>query len=125
MSEDKYVIAFDVGTTSTKCGIISLKDFEVRKLVSTKSIVNYPKKGWAEQDANKLWETIVDLGRTALEDFKFTISGLVFDAHMAGVIPVDASGEPLRNAIIWLDERASGLPEDLWKGVIKLAFYTN
>ncbi|AAY80415.1 xylulokinase [Sulfolobus acidocaldarius] len=124
MSEDKYVIAFDVGTTSTKCGIISLKDFEVRKLVSTKSIVNYPKKGWAEQDANKLWETIVDLGRTALEDFKFTISGLVFDAHMAGVIPVDASGEPLRNAIIWLDERASGLPEDLWKGVIKLQGYS-
>lgn len=122
--KDKYVLAIDVGTTSVKVGILSLIDFEPLRVISMKSEILYPKKGWAEQDLEKLWQDILSVSRKLLDESKVGVHALVFDAHMAGVVPVDNEGNQLRNAIIWLDERASGLPRDLWGGVLKLQGYS-
>jgi xylulokinase len=120
-------LAFDVGTTSIKCAIINLKDFEIISKASTKAVVSYPKKGWAEKDPDVLWESIVNVARAVIEEKDFDvgrIAALIFGAHMAGVLPVDEHGEPLRDVIIWLDERAAGLPKDLWEGLVKIQGYS-
>jgi len=51
------------------------------------------------------------------------VAGIIFSAHMAGVLPVDKDGNPLRPMMIWLDERAAGLPRDLWRGPLKVQGY--
>lgn len=124
--DPRYVIAFDVGTTSIKCSIIDINNFEPVVKTSTKPIIDYPKKGWAEQDPNTLWENIISVSNEAIEKLAKTekILAIIFGTHMAGVVPVDRSGYPLRNIIIWLDERAAGLPRELWKGLIKIQGYS-
>ncbi|BBD73449.1 carbohydrate kinase [Sulfodiicoccus acidiphilus] len=92
---------------------------------SIRSTVAYPRPGWAEQDLERLWEELLTLGRKVTEErVGEEVRGLTFDAHMAGVVPVDEEGLPLRPAIIWLDERAAGLPRELWSGPLKLQGYS-
>ena len=55
---------------------------------------------------------------------KVNPDAIVFGAHMAGVVPVDEEGNALRNIITWLDERAAGLPEDVWEGLVKIQGYS-
>ncbi len=118
-----YVLAFDVGTTSVKCAVVDLENFESVSSASTKAVLVHPKKDWAENEPETLWNSIVELAKSTSEECGGSIVGIVFGAHMAGVVPVDREGEPLRNIITWLDERAAGLPENLWKGLLKIQGY--
>ncbi len=117
-----YVLAVDVGTTAVKAAIMSMSDFKAVRTKSTKAIVEYPKKHWAEKDPEKLWNSIAGICSEVSEGVE--VEAVIFGAHMAGVVPVDADGNALRNIIIWLDERAAGLPEDVWKGVLKIQGYS-
>ncbi len=114
------ILSIDVGTTSIKCSAIN-DDYEVVSSASTKAILEHPKKGWVEKDPDLLWESIATT--VSKLDLK-QVSAIVFSAHMAGVLPVDREGNPLRKIITWLDERAAGLPEDVWSGALKLSGYS-
>ncbi|MBO8182218.1 MAG: carbohydrate kinase [Archaeoglobus sp.] len=119
----ELVLAFDVGTTSIKCAAVNLDNFEVVSTASTKAKVIHPERDWAEKEPETLWESIVEISRKAAEGYEEEIKALIFVAHMAGIVPISKEGEPLRNIITWLDERAAGLPEDLWKGLLKIQGY--
>ncbi len=119
---DSAVLAVDVGTTSIKAAVMNTSTFEAVKTASTKAVVEYPKKHWAEKDPEKLWSSIVEVCREVVEGVK--VEAVIFGAHMAGVVPVDSEGNALRNMIIWLDERAAGLPRDVWSGPIKIQGYS-
>ncbi len=117
------VLAVDVGTTTIKCALVNEK-YELVSKSHAKAVVEYPRKGWAEKDPDVLWNTIVDVVNDCVSEVDGDVSAIAFSTHMAGVVPVDEDGNPLRKIIIWLDERAAGLPEDLWKGIIKLEGYS-
>ncbi len=123
----KNILAFDIGTTTIKAGLVNTDDFSTSSKASIPSEIEYPQPGWAEQDPDVLWGQVVDLTHSILaEDDDFSsgdISALVFTAHMAGVLPIDGQGNPLRKIIIWLDERAAGLPRELWSGFPKIEGY--
>jgi xylulokinase len=122
----RYVLAFDIGTTSIKAGVVDLRDFRVVSKRSTPAEIYYPRVGWAEKDPDRLWEQITSLSRELFIDGTVKpedISGIIYTAHMAGVLPIDRDGDVLRNMIIWLDERAAGLPKDLWSGVFRVEGY--
>ena len=124
---NKFILAFDIGTTTIKAGLVNTSDFLVSSKASTPSRIEYPHHGWAEQDPDTLWNQVVDLTNKLISESDDVspdeILGIIFTAHMAGVLPIDASGYPLRNIIIWLDERAAGLPEDIWTGFPKIEGY--
>ncbi len=122
----RAILAYDVGTTHVKAALVSIDNFESLLKVSERAIVEYPRSGWAEQDPDTLWGQIIALTRKLLEDregSRHTVEGIVFSAHMAGVVPVDSKGNPLRRMIIWLDERAAGYPRDLWSGFPRIQGY--
>lgn len=123
--EKECVLTVDVGTTSIKSAVVDIKTYEILSKASTKAVINYPKKGWAEKEPEKLWNSVIEVSREAIEDLGLEeVKAIIFGAHMAGVLPIDKEGEPLRDIIIWLDERAAGLPEDIWKGFIKVQGYS-
>jgi xylulokinase len=122
VKHSEKILAVDVGTTSIKSAVVDLDCFEALSTSSTKAVVEYPKKGWAEKDPDTLWSSVLDVMKESLEDHN--VSAVIFGAHMAGVLPVDKDGNPLRKIIIWLDERAEGLPEDLWSGIFKIQGYS-
>ena len=124
MSGDpKTVLAVDVGTTSLKVALVEVNGFRVVARASKPSVVEYPRRGWAEQDVEVLWSDIAGLSRELVDSSGLKPTALVYTAHMAGVVPVDPEGRPLRKAIIWLDERGAGYPRELWRGFPRVQGY--
>ncbi|WP_230972455.1 xylulokinase [Archaeoglobus neptunius] len=121
MMKSGLILGVDVGTTSIKAAVVDTSSFEPVKFESVKAVVEYPKKHWAEKNPETLWNSIAEVCRAVADS---SVDAVVFDAHMAGVVPVDENGNALRNIITWLDERAGGLPDDVWKGLIKIQGYS-
>jgi len=110
------ILAVDVGTTTLKCGVVNLDDLSFDSYFSERTELLTPKPGYVEEDPEKLWEAVLNVSRRCIERADLRISSVVFTAHMGGVVPVNDKGEPLDNIIVWLDQRATGFPEELWHG---------
>jgi len=109
------LVGHDVGTGGSKAvladtqGNILARTFEPYE-------VDYPKPHWAEQDPEVWWRAVASSTRRLLEESGADpgdVKGMGFAGQMIGVIPVDASGKPLRPAIIWMDSRADEQAERL------------
>lgn len=125
-SDHGYALAFDIGTTKVKASLVDLWSIEIINKASYPAKILYPEEGWAEINPEEFWEDLVRLSREVVEnqpDLVSDIKAIVFSPHMAGVVPIDKEGNPLRNIMIWLDERAAGYPKSLWKGVLKIEGY--
>ena len=107
------VIGIDIGTSSTKTLLLS----EEGTIISSASAdyqLSTPCTGWAEQDANDWWQAVCDTIRQIIQylesnECSFStsdIKGISLSGQMNGAVFVDASGNPLRSAILWLDQRA-------------------
>ncbi len=121
-SKKDVILSFDIGTTKVKAALVDAKTLRTVDKVGERSTVRYPQKGWAEQDPEELWNQIARLS-SKLQKEKYNIRAIAFSAYLAGVVPVDLQGNPLMNMIIWIDERAAGLPKEIWNGPIKFAGY--
>ncbi|MGG3557856.1 xylulokinase [Peribacillus frigoritolerans] len=114
-----YIIAHDIGTTGNKATLYS-SDGELISSTLYKYQTFYPKTGWAEQNPLDWWQAVCDTTKTLLEKTSVTreqIGAVSFSGQMLGCLLVDRQGDPLGNAIIWADMRASDqakrLEEDL------------
>ncbi len=116
-----HVLAFDVGTTAVKAGLVDAFTFEVVAYVQKRNEVLFPREGWAEQEPEDLWRVVSELSADLTD--KGEVVGVVFATQMAGVLPVDRGGAPLRRMIIWLDERGRGYPRELWGGALRVKGY--
>jgi xylulokinase len=68
-----------------------------------------PRPGFAEQDPDVWYVKTVDVIRRALRSLGHTpeeIAAIGFSGQMHGLVCVDEKGRPLRDAILWLDQRA-------------------
>ncbi len=112
----RLILAFDIGTTAVKAGLVDASSFEVVAYVQRRNEVLFPQEGWAEQDPEDLWHVVSEL--SAELGNRDEVVGVVFATQMAGVLPVDKDGAPLRRMIIWLDERGRSYPQgSLGRGV--------
>ncbi len=119
-----YVLAFDIGTTNVKAGIVELRGFSVVDKVVEKAEVLYPKHGYAEISPDVLWKQVVSLSKKlSSSEYYDRVSAIVYSTHMAGVLPIDRDYNPLRNIIIWLDERSAGLPREVFSGFPMVSGY--
>ncbi|MGQ4892832.1 MAG: xylulokinase [Candidatus Njordarchaeia archaeon] len=125
MSE-KFIIAYDIGTTLLKTAILNEK-LEVLAKETMGYPIHVPQKGYAEQDPLDWWKAIVETTHRAMEDANITkekISGIIFSAMMSTLIPINKDGEPLTKALTWLDTRAAPQAEKLVsKGILKVSGY--
>jgi len=86
----KYILAIDQGTTSTRAILISQKGEEVYKAQRPIECL-YPQPGWVEQDADKLWVSVVDVINEIL-----IISG----AQMTDIASIGITNQR-ETAIVW------------------------
>jgi xylulokinase len=96
----------DIGTNATKCIICDLQGQVIAQSRHDHELC-YPRKGWAEQDAEELWQAALAALREAVSKAKAAGRVVVLSLSTQGgtTIPVDALGRPLRPAISWLDAR--------------------
>jgi xylulokinase len=104
----RYVLAHDVGTTGNKA---TLYDEEGTLTGSTFVAyrTTFPRPSWVEQNPEDWWHSLCESTRGLLHESGIApadIACVAFSGQMMGAVAVDAQGHPLRNAIIWADQRA-------------------
>lgn len=107
-SEDAYLLAIDNGTQSVRALIFDLDG----QLIAKSKVHIEPyysvNPGWAEQDADYLWNSLCKACQelwTQIDFPKSKIRAVALTTQRATVINLDREGKPLRPAIIWLDQR--------------------
>lgn len=106
-----YVIAYDVGTTGVKCCLFSLSaetgiEFIAGELGDYDLYVL--ENGGVEQDPQQWWQAMCDTTKQLLQKTgiaKEAIKGISFCAQMQAVVLVDREGQPVRNAMSYMDNR--------------------
>jgi xylulokinase len=103
-----YVIGCDLGSQSLKVVLLSA-DGRLCGEAAASYPIEYPQPAWAEQPADAWMEALESGIRQLLERtgaLPTQIRALGLDAQVDGAMPVDSSGTPLANCIIWMDRRA-------------------
>lgn len=104
----KYFMGIDVGTQSTKTILVDINGAIVASAQRGYEIQKEKIK-YAEQDMNDLWEAVRDTIREILSahpGIENQIEGIGYSGQMHGLVALDKDGEPVRNAIIWCDQRS-------------------
>ncbi len=98
----KYLLGIDIGTTSLKAVVFS-EDAKPLKTVR-KDYTLITKGDFVEFPANGYWEMLQET--LAEMTAEYDIYALSIDTQCETLILTDENGEPLDNAIVWLDNRA-------------------
>jgi xylulokinase len=104
----QFILAHDLGTTGNKA---SLYDAEGKLLGSSLSdySTRFENTGWAEQNPEDWWQAVCASTKELISQTKIDkndIACIVFSGQMMGCVPLDENARPLRNALIWADQRS-------------------
>lgn len=103
-----YVLAHDLGTTGNKATLYDREGQLVSSALHEYG-VSYPATGWAEQNPEDWWQAICKSTRKLLKQALINpdeVACITFSGQMMGCVPLDQHARPLRNAIIWADQRS-------------------
>jgi len=104
----QYLLSVDVGTTSIKVGIFGV-DGQLREISTQEYVLSTPSSNRVELPVDVYWLACKKgigevLKRSGIK--VEAITALSISSQGETLIPVDRTGEPLRDAIVWLDTRA-------------------
>ena len=112
MTKD-LILAIDNGTQSVRALIFDLRGNMVHKARIPLEPYISREPGWAEQDADYYWKSLCQACQKLWQETsvsKDAIAGVTITTQRATMINVDKKGNPLRPAMVWLDQRrTSGL----------------
>jgi xylulokinase len=103
-----YVIGCDIGSQGAKATLLSTTGQLIGEAYEGYPI-DYPHPLWAQQPVERWLNTLVLSLRRLLSESGASarnVRALSLAAQVDGVIPIDADGQPLYPAIIWMDRRA-------------------
>ena len=106
------VIGLDIGTTGCKAVIFN-EQWEIAGQSSREYPILMPQPDWAEQDAELVWKLALEsLGEAVSQNETDPPTALALSVQGEAVMPVDADGVPLRQAILGMDTRTTA--ENKW-----------
>ena len=102
------LLGLDVGTTAAKAVLFDLDGHELTHAERNYPLIT-PQPGWAELDPRAIWSAVQNvLTKVTAQQPENTIIAAVGLSTQGGtLIPADADGNPVYNAITWLDQRAA------------------
>ena len=103
-----YFMGIDQGTQRLKVALFNTEGKQIY-LTASPYETQHPHQGWAEQNPNDWWAALkICIGRCLAESGvkKEEIKAIGVAATSATVLCCDQKGEPLDDAIIWMDVRA-------------------
>ncbi|EAX05842.1 glycerol kinase 2 [Homo sapiens] len=112
------------GTNSTRFLVFNSKTAELLSHHKVELTQEFPKEGWVEQDPKEILQSVYEcIARTCekLDELNIDISNIkavgVSNQRETTVIWDKLTGEPLYNAVVWLDLRTQTTVEDLSKKI--------
>lgn len=119
----KYLLAHDLGTSGNKATLYSTDGQLVGSSVKAYGL-HVTNNNWAEQNPNDWWQAVCQSTQELLTDINpADVLGVSFSGQMMGCICADKGGNPLRNAIIWADMRATREEELIRERISEMDFY--
>lgn len=111
---DEVVLGIDIGTSSSK-GVLARPDGRVIATAQREHETSYPRPGWVEHDAERVWwADFLDLCRELLPQASQSVAAVCVSGIGPCLLPADGSGRPLRPAILYgVDTRATKQIEEL------------
>jgi glycerol kinase len=110
MSDMKFILALDQGTTSSRA-IVFDHAGEIRALAQKEFTQIFPRPGWIEHDPNEIWASQIAVASEALARAGIhaaDVAAIGITNQRETVVVWDrASGEPICNAIVWQDRRTA------------------
>ena len=98
----------DVGTQSVRSCLFDL-DGAIVASATRPLRTTFPKPTWAEQDPEDWWQgalaTLTEILQAAAVNPR-DIAALSYDCTACTVVALTEEGQPLRPALLWMDERA-------------------
>ncbi|MDD2436638.1 MAG: glycerol kinase GlpK [Massilibacteroides sp.] len=107
---EKYILAFDAGTTSSRA-IVFDKNGEICSVAQKEFTQYFPQSGWVEHDPREIWSSQAAVAAEAIT--KIGINGLnvagigITNQRETTIVWDRETGEPVYNAIVWQDRRTS------------------
>ncbi len=107
-----YTIGYDIGSSSIKAALVKTSTGECVAVVTepkTEMEMTAVKNGWAEQHPDSWWAQVCTATKSLLKENKIqpeAVTGIGISYQMHGLVLVDKTGQPIRDAIIWCDSRA-------------------
>ncbi|MGL5478494.1 MAG: FGGY family carbohydrate kinase, partial [Clostridium sp.] len=113
---NKYIIALDQGTTSSRA-IIFDKDQNILGISQKEITQFYPKEGWVEHNPMEIWASQYGVLQEALAKANITqeeIAAIGITNQRETTIVWDKNtGEPIYNAIVWQCRRTAKICDEL------------
>ena len=116
MARDELTLVLDQGTTSTRAIVFDAQGR--RRAAASRPVASvYPRPGWVEQNPEDIWRGAVECLREASaacggDAARIAAIGIA-NQRETTLIWDRATGEPLRNAIVWQDRRTAALCDEL------------
>lgn len=116
MGNEKFIMALDQGTTSSRC-IIFNKQGEIVEVSQKEFTQIYPKGGWVEHDAMEIWGTQMGvagevLAKAGLDATDIAAIGIT-NQRETTVVWNKRTGIPVHNAIVWQCRRTAEYCDEL------------
>jgi glycerol kinase len=116
MAEEKYILALDQGTTSSRAIIFDHSGHVVAQSNQEFEQI-YPKPGWVEHNPEDIWSSQINVAKKVMQDKDLQASDFaalgITNQRETTVVWDKATGRPIHNAIVWQDRRTAGYCDQL------------
>jgi glycerol kinase len=106
----KYIMAFDAGTTSSRC-ILFNEQGEMVSVAQKEFTQYFPKPGWVEHDAMEIWSTQIGVAQEAMYKINASAKDIaaigITNQRETTIVWDKKTGEPVYHAIVWQCRRTS------------------
>lgn len=113
---DKYIMALDQGTTSSRCILYNHRG-EMVSVAQKEFTQIYPGNGWVEHDAMEIWSTQMGVAQEALLKVNCTYEDIeaigITNQRETTVVWDKETGMPVHNAIVWQCRRTAPYCDEL------------
>jgi sugar (pentulose or hexulose) kinase len=122
-SDGELILSIDAGTQSVRAALVDVHG-AIRRLAKTPIEPYFSEQpGWAEQRPDYYWEMLCRTTRRLLSEARPSRGSLLAVAlatQRSTMVNVERDGQPLRPAIVWLDQRKADMRKVLPRAGIAL-----
>jgi xylulokinase len=125
MNDLRSVLAIDLGSGGPKVAVVDESGAILARGTESVSTIFVP-GGGAEQDPHAWWRSVDKAVRTAISDpavDRQKIVAVSCTGQWSVTAPVDRDGEPVMNAVHWMDSRGARDTRAVTNGLVKIEGY--